>query len=64
MATPKNKKKKEKPTPSASPVTKPPLVVPYDLADNIIGYLGTRPYQEVNQFIAGLLRCAPKLRKE
>ena len=49
---------------AAKTESKPPLSVPYDLADNIVGYLGTKPYQEVAPLIAGLLRCAPQLRKK
>lgn len=46
-------------------VSQPPLQVPYDLADQILGYLGTRPYQEVAKLIGGLMRCHPQLaRKE
>ena len=41
-------------------VEKPPLQVPYDLADKILGYLGTKPYQEVATMVSGLMRCAPR----
>ena len=51
-------------TPPASVQKRPPLSVPYDLADNILGYLGTKPYQEVAPLVAGLLRCAPQLKKK
>lgn len=51
-------------TPPAPTQKRPPLSVPYDLADNILGYLGTKPYQEVAPLIAGLLRCAPQLKKK
>lgn len=50
---------------AAKPVAKKaPLLVPYELADSILGYLGTRPYQEVASMIGGLMRCHPELRKE
>ncbi len=47
--------------PKDTVVEKPPIQVPYDLADQILGYLGTRPYQEVAKLIGGLMRCAPKM---
>ena len=43
---------------------KPPLLVPYELADSILGYLGTKPYQEVANLVGGLMRCHPDFRKE
>jgi hypothetical protein len=52
------------PKPAPAPEKRPPLSVPYELADNILGYLGTKPYQEVAHLIGGLMRCAPQLRKE
>jgi hypothetical protein len=50
--------------PKDTAVARPPLQVPYDLADQILGYLGTRPYAEVAKMISGLMRCHPQLRKE
>ncbi len=46
--------------PKDTAVEKPPLQVPYDLAEQILGYLGKRPYQEVAPMIGGLMRCAPR----
>jgi hypothetical protein len=34
------------------------LNLPIDLANQIIGYLGTRPYQEVYQLIDGMQEAA------
>ena len=34
------------------------LNLPIDLANQIIGYLGTRPYQEVYQLIDGMKEAA------
>jgi hypothetical protein len=34
------------------------LQVPIELANQIIGYLGTKPYQEVYQLIDGLKEAA------
>ncbi len=50
--------------PAPKPEKQPPLRVPYELADNILGYLGTKPYQEVAPLIAGLMRCAPQLQRK
>jgi len=47
--------------PKDTAVEKPPLQVPYALADQILGYLGTKPYQEVAPMVAGLMRCSPKI---
>lgn len=49
--------------PKDTAVGKPPLQVPYELADQILGYLGTRPYAEVAKMIGGLMRCAPQMKK-
>lgn len=50
--------------PTVKAEDRPPLSVPYQLADNILAYLGTKPYQEVAPLIAGLMRCAPQLKKK
>lgn len=34
------------------------LHIPIELANQIIGYLGTRPYQEVYQLIDGMKKSA------
>lgn len=34
------------------------VTLPIDLANQIIGYLGTRPYQEVYQLIQGMQEAA------
>jgi hypothetical protein len=51
-------------SPKEAAVEKPPLLVPYDLADQVLGYLGTKPYAEVAPLIAGLMRCAPKMMRK
>ena len=43
---------------SGSIPRKPDLTVPYELGEAILQYLGTKPYVEVHQFVAGLMRCA------
>lgn len=34
------------------------LILPIELANQIIGYLGTRPYQEVYQLVDGMKAAA------
>ena len=36
----------------------PTIALPVDLVNNILGYLGTRPYQEVYQLIGGIQASA------
>lgn len=46
------------PQPSPKLPRKPDLMVPFELGEAILQYLGTKPYAEVHQYIAGLMRCA------
>ena len=50
----------EPPPPEPRPLLprKPDLNVPFELGEAILQYLGTKPYAEVHQMVAGLARCA------
>jgi hypothetical protein len=47
----------EVPTPVAAPE---PLQVPVELAQSIMNYMTARPYLEVHQLVAELVKCKAK----